>query len=78
MVFITPSVINVLGFKINTMDNGAVANMGSLQLIDQLVSYKRNQAFGEQNGDLSPVNFPSAAIFDPDGSDSLTIKNSVF
>ena len=43
MVFISPTVINVLGFKINTLDNGAVANMGSLQLIDQFVSYKRNQ-----------------------------------
>ena len=50
MVFITPTVINVLGFKINTLDNGAVANMGSLQLIDQLVSYKRNQALGNKTG----------------------------
>lgn len=77
MVFITPTVINVLGFKINAVDNGAVANMGSLQLIDQLVSYKRNQGIGEQNGDLSPFNFPGAALFDPDGSDSTTVKNSV-
>lgn len=77
MVFITPSVINVLGFKVNVVDNGAVMNMGSLQLIDQLVSYKRNQSFGEQNGDLSPINFPTAALFDPDGSDSPTVKNSV-
>lgn len=77
MVFISPMVINVLGFKINTIDNGAVANMGSFQLIDQLVSYKRNQAFGEQNGDLSPINIPTAAVFDPDGADSNTVKNSV-
>lgn len=77
MVFITPAVVNVLGFKINTLDNGSVSNMGSFQLIDQLVSYKRNQAFGEQNGDLSPVNFPSAALFDPDVNDSPTVKNSV-
>ncbi|KMY53887.1 hypothetical protein AC623_07810 [Bacillus sp. FJAT-27231] len=77
MAFITPMVINVLGFKINTMDNGAVANMGSVQFIDQFVSYKRNQAFGEQNGDLSPVGIPTAAIFDPDGNDSSSVKNSV-
>jgi hypothetical protein len=70
-------VINVLGFKINTVDNGAIANMGSLQLIDQFVSYKRNQAFGEQNGDLSPINIPASAVFDQDGTDSNTIKNSV-
>lgn len=77
MVFISPMVINVLGIKINTIDNGAIANMGSLQLIDQLVTYKRNQAFGEQNGDLSPTNIPTSAVFDSDGSDSNAVKNSV-
>jgi hypothetical protein len=77
MFFVSPVVINVVGFKINTMDNGAVANMGTLQLIDQLVTYKRNQAFGEQNGDLSPVAVPAAAVIDPDVSDSNAIKNSV-
>jgi hypothetical protein len=77
MVLISPVVINVLGYKINSIDNGAVANMGSLQSIDKFVAYKRNQAFGEQNGDLSPVNLPSNAIIDPDVSDSNAIKNSV-
>ncbi|RVT62623.1 hypothetical protein [Niallia taxi] len=73
----SPAVINVLGFKINTIDNGGIANMGSLQIIDQLVSYKRNQAFGEQNGDLSPVNLPASYNIDPDVTDSNTIKNSL-
>ncbi|WP_160725278.1 hypothetical protein [Bacillus sp. USDA818B3_A] len=77
MFLISPVVVNVLGFKINTIDNGAVANMGSFQLIDQFVSYKRNQALGEMNGDLSPAILPSNAILDPDVSDSNSIKNSV-
>ncbi|WP_458414642.1 hypothetical protein ACNQFZ_07295 [Schinkia sp. CFF1] len=77
MVFLSPMAINVLGFKINTIDNGAVANMGPFQLIDQLVTYKRNQAFGEQNGDLSPINIPTAAVIDPDASESNAVKNSV-
>jgi hypothetical protein len=77
MFFISPMAINVLGFKINSIDNGAVANMGSLQLIDQFVSYKRNQAFGEVIGDLSPVNLSSNIVIDPDVSDSNAIKNSV-
>ena len=51
--------------------------MGSLQLIDQFVSYKRNQAFGEVIGDLSPVNLSSNTVVDPDVSDSNSIKNSV-
>lgn len=77
MVFISPMVINVLGFKINTVDNGAIAHMGSLQLIDQFVSYKRNQGFGELNGDLSPANIPMASLLDQDVNDSNAVKNSV-
>lgn len=77
MVFFSPAVVNLLGFKINTVDNGAVTNMGSLQVIDQFVSYKRNQAFGEQNGDLSPIAIPNSAIVDPDAVDSNSAKNSL-
>ncbi|MEH7076011.1 spore germination protein [Neobacillus drentensis] len=77
MLFISPMVINVLAFKVNSVDNGAVANMGSLQLIDQFISYKRNQAFGEVIGDLSPVNLSANTVLDPDVSDSNTVKNSV-
>ena len=65
MFFVSPMVVNVLGFKINTIDNGAVANMGTLQLVDQFVTYKRNQAFGEQNGDLSPVAVPAPQSLTP-------------
>ncbi|WP_303982033.1 spore germination protein [Niallia circulans] len=77
MVLVSPVVINVLGYKINSVDNGAIANMGSLQSIDKLISYKRNQGFGELIGDLSPVNLPANVIIDPDVSDSNAIKNSV-
>ncbi|WP_042463201.1 hypothetical protein [Neobacillus dielmonensis] len=77
MIFVTPMAINLLGFKINTMDNGAITNLGPMQMIDQFVSYKRNQAVGEQNGDLSPINVPVSLVIDPDGTDSNTIKNSV-
>ena len=77
MFFVSPGVINILGFKINTIDNGAISNMGTLQVVDQLVTYKRNQAFGELNGDLSPVAVPAAAVIDPDVSDSNAVKNSV-
>ncbi|MEH7246105.1 hypothetical protein V7114_04830 [Neobacillus niacini] len=77
MFFVSPMILNVLGIKINTLDNGAVANMGTLQIVDQFVTYKRNQAFGEQNGDLSPVTVPAATVIDPDVSDSNSVKNSV-
>jgi hypothetical protein len=76
MIFITPMQINLLGFKVNAIDNSSVVNTGSLQYIDQFVSYKRNQAVGEQNGDASPINLPMSAVVDPDLIDSPSSKNS--
>jgi hypothetical protein len=76
MLFFTPMKINLLGFKINAVDNSSVVNAGPLQYIDQLVSYKRNQAVGEINGDLSPVNLPISTVIDPDLIDSATNKTS--
>ncbi|WP_040209011.1 hypothetical protein [Neobacillus jeddahensis] len=69
--------INFIGFKVNTLDNSSFVNLGPNQFIDQLVSYKRNQGVGEQNGDLSPVNIPISWVVDPDISDSNTAKNSI-
>ncbi|MGV3489216.1 MAG: hypothetical protein ACO1OC_11615 [Tuberibacillus sp.] len=77
MVFFTPLAINLLAFKVNTVDNSSVINAGSLQYIDQFVSYKRNQSFGELNGDLSPVSVPISNVLDTDLLDSTSAKNSV-
>ncbi|MEK5520733.1 MULTISPECIES: spore germination protein [Heyndrickxia] len=77
MFFFTPMVVNLLGFKINSVDNSSVINAGPVQSIDQFTAYKRNQAFGELNGDLSPTTLPITAIVDPDVSDSPAVKNSV-
>lgn len=77
MVFFTPLAINLLAFKVNSNDNQSVINAGAFLSIDQFVSYKRNQGFGEQNGDLSPVNIPINSIADPDIADSPSAKNSI-
>jgi hypothetical protein len=74
---IAPMAINLLGFKINTIDNSSIVNLGPNQFIDQLTSYKRNYGVGEQNGDLSPINIPISWVVDPDLSDSNTAKNSL-
>lgn len=76
MIFFTPTAINLLGFKINAVDNASVVNAGPVQYIDQFVSYKRNQGVGEINGDLSPANVPISLISDPDLADSPSVKNS--
>jgi hypothetical protein len=76
MIFFTPMQINMLGFKINAADNSTVINSGSLQYIDQFVAYKRNQAVGEMNGDLSPINVPITTVIDPDLVDNPSVKNS--
>nr|WP_311771736.1 hypothetical protein [Cohnella lubricantis] len=75
-MFFTPTAINLLGLKINTVDNSSVVNAGALQYIDQFVSYKRNQGFGELNGDLSQVNVPLSLMNDPDLIDSTSNKAS--
>lgn len=76
MIFFTPTAVNLLGFKINAIDNASVVNVGPVQYIDQFVSYKRNQGVGEINGDLSPANVPFSLISDPDLADSPSVKNS--
>ena len=76
MFFFTPTVVNMLGFKINSVDNSSVINAGPVQVVDQVTSYKRNQAFGEQNGDFSLMNLPLSSVVDPDVTDSATAKNS--
>ncbi|KZE76688.1 hypothetical protein [Paenibacillus elgii] len=76
MLFFTPTVVNVLGFKINAVDNGSVVNAGPVQSIDEFVSYKRNQAMGEMNGDLSPLTLQVGNIVDPDIIDGASAKGS--
>lgn len=76
MFFFTPTAVNLLGFKVNSVDNSGVMNVGPMQYIDQFVAYKRNQGFGEQNGDLSPSNIPLTVTIDPDMIDSPSLKGS--
>lgn len=70
-------VVNLLGIKLNVIDHSSILNMGPNQSIDQFVSYKRNQGFGEQNGDIAPILIPICFINDSDISDSWTAKNSL-
>ncbi|MDN3019317.1 hypothetical protein PH210_24405 [Paenibacillus sp. BSR1-1] len=72
-----PMVVNLLGFKVNIIDQGSNLIMGPNQQFDLFVSTKRNQGFGELNGDLSPVNIPIQAVTDQDVIDSASAKNSV-
>lgn len=72
-----PMVINLLGFKVNLFDQGSNLVMGPNQQLDLFVSTKRNQGFGELNGDISTVNIPIQAVTDQDVLDSNSIKNSV-
>ncbi|WP_223595439.1 hypothetical protein [Neobacillus bataviensis] len=72
-----PMVVNLLGFKVNVIDQGSNVIMGPNQQFDLFVSTKRNQGFGELNGDVSPVNIPIQAVTDQDVIDSASVKNSV-
>lgn len=70
-------VVNFLGMKINVLDHGSFITMGPTQQIDYFLSLKRNQGFGEANGDLSPINIPISSVVDPDVSESNAAKNSI-
>lgn len=76
MFFFAPTAVNLLGFKINAVDNSSVVNAGPLQYIDQFVSYKRIQGVGELNGDLSPANAPLSLTIDTDLFDNQSFKTS--
>lgn len=71
-----PVVLNIIGIKINAIDHGAVVNLGASQHFDLCVSYKRNQGFGEQNGDIAPTVQSQYAVWDMDLIDNPTVKSS--
>ncbi|NHM33901.1 hypothetical protein [Neobacillus terrae] len=77
MANFAPVYINLGVFKLNSIDNAAVVNMGNSKHIDIVVAYKRNQGLGEQNGDISPILFPITSVLDSDLIDTPTIKNSI-
>lgn len=70
-------VVNFLGMKVNVLDHGSFISMGPTQQIDYFLSLKRNQGFGEANGDLSPINIPITSAVDPDVTDANAVKNSL-
>lgn len=77
MFFLGPVTINLLVFKVNSMDHSAIVNMGPSEHLDVFVSYKRSQGIGEQNGDFSPIFLTSSLVVDNDLVDSPTVKNSL-
>ncbi|MBM7653312.1 hypothetical protein JOC76_002772 [Neobacillus cucumis] len=76
MIF-APMNVNFGGMKVNVLDHGSILNMGPNQMTDFFISYKRNQGYGEQNGDIAPMLIPISLILDNDLSDSPTVKNSI-
>lgn len=70
--------VNFLGVKVNAIDNGSLLNFGPNQWTGQFIAYKRNQGFGEQNGDFVPVIIPICYVFDQDLADNPSVKNSIF
>lgn len=71
-----PVALNMLGLKINSVDNGASVNLGPSVYLEIFVSYKRNQGIGEQNGDFSPTLMTQSTVSDMDFIDSPAVKSS--
>jgi hypothetical protein len=70
-------VVNLLGFKVNLFERNSILSFGPVQEIDIYLSTKRNQGFGEQNGDLTTTIAPLNIANDQDVSDSNSAKGSV-
>lgn len=77
MVFFGPVILNILAFKVNTMDRGATMGLGPNQHIDTFMSNKQNQGFGEENGDFCISNIPMILQNDSDLTDTNSVKTSV-
>ncbi|MBM7645726.1 hypothetical protein JOD45_001945 [Scopulibacillus daqui] len=76
MIF-SPMTVNLLGFKVNSMDRSSTIAFGPIQQADFYQSTKRNQAYGEQNGDAVAMYLPVSTVFDPDLLDMNSQKNSL-
>jgi len=72
-----PMVVNVFAFKVNSMDRLSMVNMGPNQQADLYLATKRNQGFGEDNGDFSVIPMPITTIGDQDLIDNGSTKGSV-
>lgn len=75
-MLLSPVVLNVLGFKINSLDHLSNFVMGANQQTDLYLSNKRNQGFGEDNGDFNSINFPVNSTADMDFLDANSQKTS--
>ncbi|WLR43358.1 hypothetical protein LC087_04015 [Bacillus carboniphilus] len=72
----SPMILNIIGFKVNLVDEQSSINLGPSIQADKFNSSKRTQGFGETSGDLSPVYIPINFVADPDVVDSNAVKNS--
>lgn len=77
MMNFAPMLFNVLAFKINAPDHMSVLTMGTNQQVDLFLSNKRNQGFGEDNGDLNQINLPVNYTVDTDFADGNSQKTSI-
>ncbi|VEF47684.1 YocN [Bacillus freudenreichii] len=72
-----PVVINLLVFKVNTMDRNASVNLAASARFDVFLANKQNYGLGEENGDFSIMNVPLNLVNDQDVNDTNAQKTSV-
>jgi len=72
-----PMVVNVVAFKVNSLDRASEVNMGPVQKADFYLATKRNQGLGEDNGDFSFIPVSVNIVADQDLIDNASSKGSV-
>lgn len=75
-VIFFPVQINMLGFKVNTVDRNASISIGPSVRTDFNAFTKANAGTGAQNGDL-PVTFATGFLNDADVFDATGTKESI-
>lgn len=76
MMFL-PSVISLEHIKVNGISSGATFNAGSSMILRRTAMNKRNEGYGEQNGDCVVTVLPILSINDYDQLDSTAKKTTL-
>ncbi len=76
-ILFSPSFLNMLGFKVNSLDSSSVINLGPSFQFDLTTFTKANAGSGTQIGDFAFSPQGISAVSDPDVADAQQAKASV-
>lgn len=73
-MFFIPAKVNIGSMKINNPDHLSAVSLGPNFIINENVSGKKNQGFGQQSADFTIIAVPIQITIDNEIMDSPSIK----